>query len=841
MRSELNSLDEALAPAGAEGLTSEQVRSRTEAGQTNSTGDEESTTLGSIIRENVFTYFNLIFVIAAVLLGIVGAWRDISFLPLIIFNTAIGIVQEWAAKVTLDRVSILDRQKTTAIRDSRETEVDSEELVLDDVVLLRSGSQVPADARIVSGEVSVNEAMLTGEAAVVAKKEGDSLYSGSFIVNGACRAILTAVGKDSYAYSVTHQAKLMPKGEQSEMIRALNRLLKIVGVLIIPIGLILFWQQYTKQGLSLRTSVQSTVAAVLGMIPEGLYLLSSVTMAVSVGQLALNKVLVHDMKSIETLARSDVLCVDKTGTITDSTITVSGIVSLKDGMRGEEYYYRGAAEDSQNSPSYNSAVQELERDLSDLSQALTADSETMEAMQKRFAQGTGRRAERVIPFASEYKFSAAVFRDRTNGESGDEASGEFGGGSRYETLIFGAPEFVLRENFDSVKDLAEKYASIGMRVMVFGKIRGAVEDPLAEFPSPVEAKALILAENPVRESAPETFRYFSEQGVAVKVISGDSPQTVSYVAQQAGIRNAQAWVDARELETAEDFDAAVRKYTVFGRVTPEQKRMIVSALQRQGHTVAMTGDGVNDVLALKDADCSIAMRSGSQAAAHTAQMVLLEDDFGKMPFVVSEGRRVVNNIERSASLFLVKNIFSLLMSIFSIVLMVKYPIKPAQLSLVSAFTIGFPGFILSFEPYNKPIRGRFLSNVLYRALPAGITDFAVISFLLLFCREFRVSDPDLSVTCTILLAVVGLMILYRIMRPMNRLHWGVLAGVTAGLLLTAFFLHDLFEVTMPSERGLLLVVLFSLLTEPVMRIFTLVTRLIWKGARYFAAARRPHS
>ena len=818
---------ERISAASDRGLTDEQVNERIARGAVNTPVKTDDTTLGDIIRENVFTYFNLLFLVIAVCLFLVGSFRSLTFLPVIIANTLIGIIQEWRSKSLLDKMNMIHAPKTTVIRNGMGSKVSSEELVVDDIVLFEPGNQIPADAIVVDGEVQVNESLLTGEADEITKRSGAQLLSGSFVVSGSCRARLDKVGADSYISMLTLQAKSRKKGEQSEMIRSLDRLVLVIGILIIPIAATLFWQQYKVNGESLRDAVTGTAAAVLGMIPEGLYLLASVALAVSVMRLAMNKVLVHSMKSIETLARVDVLCVDKTGTITDNTMVVKKTIPIgleaeqeKINGRSEEDNAAEAASESASAPETQRSspegtleeakeerLRETELLIGDFAACMGSDNITMKAVKSYYTRQSGRRPEQVFPFSPAYKYSAAVFRDKN--------------------YVMGAPEFVLADTYGKYRKLIEKNSLLGYRVLAFGEYRGDLDGgPLVR---PVDPIALILLMNPVRESAPATFRYFADQGVQIKVISGDNPLTVSEIAREAGIEGAEHFVDATRLQE-EDMAEACEKYTVFGRVTPDQKRQLVGALKKAGHTVAMTGDGVNDILALRDADCSVAMASGSDAAAHAAQMVLLESDFSKMPSVVMEGRRVVNNIERTASLFLVKNIFSLLLSVYTILLHFSYPLEPSQISLISMFTIGIPAFVMSLEFNRKRIQGHFMNNVMYKALPAGLTDFTVISLLVIFCKEFRVSGPDLSTSCTILLAIVGIMILYKIASPMTTFHWILWFAMFFGILFCMVFLNEIFAISMLSRKSAMLLIIFAIITEPILRYMSLLLGLLWKFA-----------
>ena len=760
------------------GLTAQQVQEHRMHGWTNQPVDPPSKTTKEIIQENVFTYFNLIFLVLAVLLCLVGSFRDLTFLPVIVLNTLIGIIQETRAKKVLDNLTMLNAPHAMVIRDGKKSQINAEDLVIDDIVIFEAGNQVCADAEVCAGEVQVNESLLTGESDEITKRKGDQLMSGSFIVSGQCHARLDKVGADSYISRLTLEAKAMQNTEQSEMIRSLDKLVKWVGFAIIPIGIILFIQAFVFQGEGFRSSVTSMIAAVIGMIPEGLYLLASVALAVSSIRLAQKKVLLHDMKCIETLARVNVLCVDKTGTITENTMEVQDVIPTKEYEEGE--------------------LRPLSELLGDFTAAQSSDNITMEAMKRYFKIASGKKAVAKTGFSSASKYSSVTF---------EEAS-----------YVLGAPEFVLKEQYENYEEAISAHASKGARVLVFGTAKEEPDGkPLKEAVTPL---AYVLLANPIRQEAKETFTYFAEQGVEVKVISGDNPLTVSEVAKEAGIAGAERYVDASTLHTEEEMRAAVLNNAVFGRVTPNQKRKFVQILKEEGKTVAMTGDGVNDVLALKDADCSIAMASGSDAAAQASQLVLLESDFSCMPEVVLEGRRVVNNIQRSASLFLVKNIFSFLLSLVSFVFMFTYPLEPSQISLISMFTIGVPAFFLALEPNKNIIKGHFLTNVFLKALPAALTDVLAVGALVIFGRTFGVSSADISTAATMLLSIVGFMILYTISAPMNVLRSAILGGCIVGLLFCSIFLNDLFAITGMTTKCVMLFVVFAIATEPVLRYLT---------------------
>lgn len=775
------------------GLTDEEVRQRVEEGLTNRADISTDKTTKEIVISNVFTYFNLIFLVITILLIMVGSFRNLTFLPIIIGNTVIGIVQEIRAKKTLEKMSLLNAPRADVIRNGSVKQISTEELVKDDVILLTAGKQICADAVVISGNIQVNESLLTGEADEVEKTEGSTLMSGSFVVSGECYARLEKVGNESYISRLSLEAKSMGDKEQSEMIRSINLIVKWVGIVIIPIGLILFWQSHFVNGESITKSVTSTVAAIIGMIPEGLYLLTTVALALSTMKLARKKVLLHDMKSIETLARVDVLCVDKTGTITEPDMKLKEIFLCKN----------SGADGTQTALT----LDELKSLILDYANASVDNNATMLALKAYAAEALTnntsalhRTAVSQQAFSSSLKYGSVTFSDGT--------------------YLLGAPEFIMHEDFARIEEEIIPYADKGDRVLLFARYDGEnVENGINGSVTPLGFVALA---NPIRANAVKTFEYFKSQGVAIKVISGDNPRTVSRIAIQAGIESAESFVDAATLDTEDKIADAVNKYTVFGRVTPKQKKQLVKALQAKGHTVAMTGDGVNDILAMKDADCSVAMASGSEAAAQAAQVVLLDSDFAHMPDVVYEGRRVVNNIQRSASLFLVKNIFSLLLSLFSVILMVTYPLEPAQVSLISMFTIGVPGFLLALEQNKDRIKGHFITNVMLKALPGGLTDVIAVGALVVCGEVFCISDASIGTIATLVLSVVGFMILFKISEPLNGMKYAVIIGNIAGLVFSGFFLKKLFALTDLSNICILLMIVFGFAAESLFRNLTLL-------------------
>lgn len=775
------------------GLTDEEVRQRVEEGLTNRADISTDKTTKEIVISNVFTYFNLIFLVITILLIMVGSFRNLTFLPIIIGNTVIGIVQEIRAKKTLEKMSLLNAPRADVIRNGSVKQISTEELVKDDVILLTAGKQICADAVVISGNIQVNESLLTGEADEVEKTEGSTLMSGSFVVSGECYARLEKVGNESYISKLSLEAKSMGGKEQSEMIRSINLIVKWVGIVIIPIGLILFWQSHFVNGESITKSVTSTVAAIIGMIPEGLYLLTTVALALSTMKLARKKVLLHDMKSIETLARVDVLCVDKTGTITEPDMKLKEIFLCKN----------SGADGTQTALT----LDELKSLILDYANASVDNNATMLALKAYAADALTNNTSALHrttvsqqAFSSSLKYGSVTFSDGT--------------------YLLGAPESIMHEDFARIEEEIIPYADKGDRVLLFARYDGEnVENGINGSVTPLGFVALA---NPIRENAVKTFEYFKSQGVAIKVISGDNPRTVSRIAIQAGIESAESFVDAATLDTEDKIADAVNKYTVFGRVTPKQKKQLVKALQAKGHTVAMTGDGVNDILAMKDADCSVAMASGSEAAAQAAQVVLLDSDFAHMPDVVYEGRRVVNNIQRSASLFLVKNIFSLLLSLFSVILMVTYPLEPAQVSLISMFTIGVPGFLLALEQNKDRIKGHFITNVMLKALPGGLTDVIAVGALVVCGEVFCISDASIGTIATLVLSVVGFMILFKISEPLNGMKYAVIIGNIAGLVFSGFFLKKLFALTDLSNICILLMIVFGFAAESLFRNLTLL-------------------
>ena len=758
------------------GLSSAQAQDRMDAGWGNLPIDPPGKTVGQIIKSNIFTYFNMLFFVLAAFVLVFGTWQNAMFLGVVFANIAIGIVQELRSKRTLDKLTLLTAPHGFVIRDGRQRKIPTSEMVRDDIVVFSAGSQIYADAVVVSGECSANEALITGEADEIKKTPGSELLSGSFVVSGECRARLTQVGADSYANRLTLEAKEAKPPQQSEMMRSLTRLVQVIGIAIIPLGVLMAVKEIVWLGRSVSDGVVATVASLIGMIPEGLYLLTSMALAAGVVRLAQKKTLVHDMGCIETLARVDVLCVDKTGTVTENKMTVEDVVPLC-----PDRFEEG----------------DIRLIMADYVGAMRADNDTMAALRRYFTGEVKQPAIKAVPFTSAKKFGGVSFHED-------------------ETYLLGAPDVLLGERYGKYAAQIDAYSAKGCRVLLLALYDGQPDDEVLD--ADMLPISLILLSNKIRAEAPDTFKYFAEQGVAIKVISGDNAMAVSEVAKRAGIKGAESYVDARTLETDEDIAAAVEKYTVFGRVTPDQKRRFVRALKAAGHTVAMTGDGVNDVLALKEADCSIAMASGSDAASQVSHIVLLESNFAAMPSVVAEGRRVINNIERSAALFLVKNIFSFSLAVISLIFTLPYPVTSAQMSLVSALTIGAPGFVLAMEPNTARIKGKFLPNVIYRALPGGLTDLILVLGVILFCMVFKVGENMMSTVCAIILNIVGLMVVHYTCKPYNLLRKAMMIGLTVAFVFCVLLLPQLFTLTSLDLPGAMILVVFALLSAPALMV-----------------------
>ena len=731
------------------GLTDEQVNERIEQGKVNADENPNTRTYKQIVRENTLTFFNFLNLVLLILVLMVGSYKNAFFVGIIIINTLIGIAQEIRAKKTIDKLAILTAKKSIVIREGKKWTVPTEDLVLDDLVCLKTGDQVPADAKVLEGSVEVNESLLTGESDNLPKNVGDELFSGSFVTSGEACCQIIHVGKDNYAAQITSEAKEF-KRHNSELKNSLNAILKVISIIIVPLGALLFYKQYYVVGNTFKDSIVSMVAGVLGMIPEGLVLLTSVALTLGALVLANKKTLVQELYCIETLARVDTLCLDKTGTITEGTMCVE---------RVEPWSEASENKDTDEIPTEDEDepdLHEIENMMANLMYVLKDQKATIDALRKRFPAKSSMTLEHIIPFSSDRKYSGAVFED--NG-----------------TYLMGAAQFLFPEGREDILDVCQNYAEEGLRVLVLAHSTQMAEG--TELPENLEPAALLLLTDVIREEAPDTLQFFDSQEVDLKVISGDDPVTVSAIAKRAGLKNAENYVDATTLETEEQLEEAVAKYSVFGRVTPQQKKEMVQALQKQGHTVAMTGDGVNDVLALKEADCSIAMAQGSDAAKNIANVVLLDSNFASMPHIVNQGRRVVNNIRTAASMFLIKTMFSVMLSLLTIFFGNAYPFEPIQMSLISACAVGIPTFLLAQENNYDKIDHTFLRHVFLNAVPAALTITSCVFAVMLVCQNVYHSNDMLSTACVLVTGWNYMAALKTVYAPLNTYRKVIIYGM----------------------------------------------------------------
>ncbi|MEG0016306.1 MAG: cation-translocating P-type ATPase [Gordonibacter sp.] len=733
------------------GLTSAEVAERVARGDVNADVDVKTRTIKQIVLGNVCTLFNLINVILALFVLITGSYKNMLFMLVIVLNTVIGIVQEVRSKRTTDRLSIVAGSHAKVIRDGAQVEVPLNDVVRDDLMVLGRGDQVPADAEVVAGAADLNESLLTGESNLIKKQIGHKLMSGSFVNAGTVTARVEHVGKENYAAKISAEAK-QRKAVNSEIMNSLNGIIKFVSFIIFPLGAILFSREFFSHSVAFNDAVLSTTAALVGMIPEGLILLTSTVLAVAVVRLAKSKVLVQQLYCIETLARVDTLCLDKTGTITTGAMEVASVELV------------GSAD-----------AAEVDTALASLAVADEDPNETAQAIIEHYAQSAVARLSvvRIVPFSSDKKWSGAAFAD----------------GRAY---VMGAARFVLGDGYAAVEGQANELAE-DARVLLVARVDGFTDDgDVVGTPEPL---GFVCIHDQIRATAAQTIGYFKDQGVTVNVISGDDPRTVSGIAQKVGVPGADQYVDATTLETPEQVAAAIERYHVFGRVKPEQKKQFVIALQERGHVVAMTGDGVNDTLALKQADCSVAMAAGSDAARNVAQLVLVDNDFASMPKVVAEGRRSINNLQRSASLFLVKTLLSMSLAVLFIFLPWQYPFQPIQMTLISAFTIGLPSFVLALEPNKDRIRGRFLENVIVKSLPGALCAVLnVVAVNVIGYTSLGLDYSQVSTLCVLLTAWVGFLLIVRLSIPFTPLRAALVVVVVGGTVLGATLLHGLFGI-----------------------------------------------
>ena len=826
------------------GLTNEEVQERIAQGQVNNNENPNTRTYKQIILENTLTFFNFLNLVLLVLVLLVGSYKNSMFVGIIFINTVIGIIQEIRAKKTIDKLAILTESKTVVLREGKKWKISTEKLVVDDLIFLKAGEQVPADAKILEGNLEVNESLLTGEADNLPKNPGDELFSGSFVTAGQACCQIIHVGSDNYASRITSEAKEF-KRHNSELRNSLNAILKVISIIIVPLGAMLFYKQYYFVGDSIRDSVVNMVAAVLGMIPEGLVLLTSVALTLGALKLAQKKTLVQELYCIETLARVDTLCLDKTGTITEGTMCVDSVESYppvyeeisdeasgnktesgernNDGTKSSELTEGSAASEasavsaaeaiakedgssillpqeesetcSEKTRQEDTAkIREIEHIMGNLLSVLKDQNATADALRARFKVAQDMELDHVIPFSSDRKYSGAAFKDAG-------------------TYLMGAAQFLFPEGNPELMEHCGSFAEEGLRVLVVAHSENVNEG--TEIPEELEPVGLLLLTDVIRAEAPDTLAYFESQGVDLKVISGDDPVTVSAIAKRAGLKNAEQYVDATTITTQEEMDEAVATYSVFGRVTPQQKQAMVKSLQAQKHTVAMTGDGVNDVLALKEADCSIAMAEGSDAAKNIANVVLLDSNFAAMPEIVNQGRRVVNNIRTAASMFLIKTIFSVLLSLITIFFGDYYPFEPIQMSLISACAVGIPTFLLAQENNYEKIDHTFLRHVFMNAFPAAVTITGCVFTVMLVCQNVYHSNLMLNTACVLVTGWNYMAALKTVYAPLNRYRKVIIYSMQVIFFAAAVILQDL--LTLGSlEFGMIILVFLLMTFSPIL-------------------------
>ena len=807
------------------GLTNEQVQERIAEGKVNVNENPNTRTYKQIILENTLTFFNFLNIALLVLVLFVRSYKNSMFMGIILINTVIGIIQEIRAKKTIDKLAILTESKTVVLREGKKWSISTEKLVLDDLIFLKTGDQVPADVKVLEGTVEVNESLLTGESDNLSKSQGDELFSGSFVTSGEACCQVIHVGKDNYASQITSEAKEF-KRHNSELRNSLNAILKVISIIIVPLGAMLFYKQYMIVGDTLKDSVVNMVAAVLGMIPEGLVLLTSVALTLGSMVLATKKTLVQELYCIETLARVDTLCLDKTGTITEGTMKVEdvqlydtvqttvvqhtakfdpetgepvqNVPALKPEVTVSAEKENGQIQETVNSETVSQEerqkLQEIDHIMGNMMSVLHDQNATADALRKRFPSRNDLKLIHAIPFSSDRKYSGAVFEGRG-------------------TYLMGAAQFLFPEGNEELLEHCSSYAQEGYRILVLA--HSEQETKGTERPTGLEPMGLFLITDVIRKEAPDTLAFFDSQGVDLKVISGDDPVTVSAIAKKAGLKNANHYIDATTIKTSEEMQRAVAECSVFGRVTPQQKKQMVQALQSQKHTVAMTGDGVNDVLALKEADCSIAMAAGSDAAKNIANVVLLDSNFGAMPHIVNQGRRVVNNIRSAASMFLIKTIFSVLLSLITIFFGDAYPFEPIQMSLISACAVGIPTFLLTQENNYNKIDHTFLRHVFMNAFPAAVTITGCVFTIMLVCQDVYHSNVMLNTACVLVTGWNYMSALRTVYSPLNTYRKVIIYGMQFAFFISAVVLQDL--LTLGSlEFGMIILVFVLMTFSPIL-------------------------
>lgn len=771
------------------GLTSKEVKERIQKGKVNYDTTTPSKSIKQILIENTCTLFNFINIILGVAIVLVGSYKNLLFLGVVVCNTLISTIQEIRAKKIVDKLSVISSSKAKVIRDGKEKEIHINDIVLDDLIIYELGNQIVADSKVVDGYCEVNESFITGEAKTIFKKQGDMLLSGSFIVSGNVKAKVIHVGLDNYTSIISHDAKQMKKEVNSEIMRSLNKIVKYVSIALVPIGILLLLRQFSIDGNTYQNAVTSVVAALIAMIPEGLILLVSTVLAISVLRLSKYNVLVQDLYSLETLARVDTLCLDKTGTITEGKMEIVDVVPLN-----------------------RHKINEIDDVMEIISTNLNDKNPTFNAVNDKYGNNSNIKAVKNINFSSERKYSGVVLKDCS--------------------YIMGAPEFILDEE---IKIYQKKIDELSKDNRVLTLIKTDVIKDNNKLPSYKDVLALILIHDKIRPAAINTINYFIENDVDIKIISGDSVSTVKSIASEVGIDIIGAY-DARNITNDTDINQIVEENNVFARVKPEQKRMLISALKNNGHVVAMTGDGVNDVLALKESDCGIAINDGADAARNVAELVLLDNNFDSMPEVVKEGRRTINNVERSATLFLSKTIYASLLAVLFLFINYTYPFIPIQMTLINSLTIGIPAFILALEPNRSRVNGKFFINVVSKAIPSGITTVVNILLLVFVASLINLPNKETSTIAVIITAYTAILLIYRISKPLNLLRKTLLA-----LIILIFVLmiltpigRSIFSLSWLSPNGLLILLPLMYISTRLFKLLSnLLNILIKKKSNWF--------
>lgn len=750
-------------PSINQGLSQEQINKRKLDKLVNYDTTVPTKSIKSIIVGNFFTIFNLINLLLALAVFSVKEYKNMLFSIVVIINTAISTIQEIHSKRVIDKLSLISSTKVKSIRNGKQETIEINEIVLDDILQFETGNQIVTDCILLDGEIEVNESFITGEADSIIKKVGDTILSGSFVISGKCTAKVEHIGEENFTSKISKETRYIKK-IKSEIMTSLNQIIKTVSIIIIPVGTLLFFNQLNIDGGILRDAVIHTVAAIIGMIPEGLVLLTSTVLAVSVIRLSKSKVLVQELFCIETLARVDILCLDKTGTITEGKMEVNSIVPINADEEKMKEILCAIAKNSEDSNSTIEAIREKAEEYNKFC--------TWEVSKK-------------ISFSSDKKWSGIEFEEKGS-------------------YIIGAPEFILKEQIEEYKGMLEQYTD-DYRVILLAHSKKSFQGK--ELPENIEVLGIVLITDKIRKNAKTTIEYFKKQGVDIRIISGDNPITVSKIAKKAGIEEYEKYIDCSNLQDEKELEEAVKKYKIFGRVTPIQKKQIIVILKKLGHTVAMTGDGVNDIIALKEADCSIAMASGSDASRNVSQLILLDSDFASMPKIVAEGRRTINNLERSATLFLSKTIYSTILAMIYVFINEKYPFMPIQLSLISLVCIGIPSFILALEPNKGRVKGKFIGNVISKSIPAALTVIFNIAIVLIINSYYHLPSNVYSTICVILTVLTGFMLVFKISKPINVLRGVLILSLIIIFTACCLILKDLFAVILPQKYGLLMIFL----------------------------------